>query len=146
MWQHSGVWCLDAVNSGELIAALRPHVRRYEFDVAWVGEGWRPLVEECHQRLVAVFPDYQLLNIKQKWGVLVYQAFPRERGSSWTQEEHAELEAITEEFQTRSATVCEWCGAGARLREWRTMELTLCEGCDRQFPDPPIVTSVDGTV
>jgi hypothetical protein len=134
------VWCLDPVNSAELIAQLRPHVRRYEFDVAWVGEGWRSLVEECHQRLVAVFPDYELLNIKQKWGVLAYQAFPRawvEGETAWTQEEHTELEAITGEFRVRSESVCEWCGADARLRAWRTVEWTLCDSCDGRFSDPP---------
>lgn len=59
------MWCLDPVNSDELIAELCPHARSYEFEVAWVGEGWRPLVLDCHRRLSAVFPDYELLGIKQ---------------------------------------------------------------------------------
>jgi hypothetical protein len=134
------VWCLDPVNSAELIADLRPHARRYEFDVAWVGEGWRPLVQECHRRLSAVFPDYELLAIKQSWGVLAFQAFPRQpaKGETrWSPAEAAELRAIVEEFRARSETVCEWCGADARLRDWRTIELTLCDGCESRFPDPP---------
>jgi hypothetical protein len=41
---------------------------------AEVGEGWRPLVEECHARLQAAFPDYELLAVKQKWGALELHA------------------------------------------------------------------------
>jgi len=138
------VWCLDPVNSSELINRLRPHGRNGDFDVAWVGEGWRPLVEACHNRLVTVFPQYELLAIKQKYGELSYQAFPRrwvQGQAQWTADEARELDAITDAFEARSRTVCEWCGAIAKLREWRTTILTLCDDCEARFPDPP--SSVD---
>ncbi|WP_018347498.1 hypothetical protein [Longispora albida] len=140
LWQGEGVWCLDPVNSGELIAELRPHARDYEFEVAWVGEGWRPLVRECHRRLSATFPEYELQAIEQSGGVLAFRAVPLQPVIGevrWSPQEADELDAIVEEFRARSATVCEWCGAGARLRGWRTIELTLCDGCDARFPDPP---------
>lgn len=134
------MWCLDSANSDDLINRLRPHGRDGEFEVAWVGEGWRSLVAECHERLSAAFPEYELLAIKQKYGVLAYQAFPRKwvQGErQWSDEEAAELHAITDEFRVRSETVCEWCGAAARHRPSRTIELTLCDDCDGRFPDPP---------
>jgi hypothetical protein len=109
-------------------------------DVVWVGEGWRSLVEDCHERLIAAFPDYELHAIKQKYGVLAYQAFPCRRVGDtrqWSDEEAAELAAITEEFRTRSEAVCEWCGASARRRGRRTIELTLCDDCDARISDPP---------
>jgi hypothetical protein len=71
------MWVLDPANSPALFEQLRPHGRDGEFDVAWVGEGWRSLVEECHTRIAATFPEYELLAIKQEYGVLEYQAFPR---------------------------------------------------------------------
>jgi hypothetical protein len=120
---------------------MRPHGRDREFEVAWVGEGWRSLVAQCHDRLSARFPGYELLDIKQKHGILWYQAFPRrwvQGQEQWTQEEADELNAIVDEFQIRSQVICEWCGAAARLREWRAVELTLCDDCDRRFPDPPV--------
>lgn len=40
----------------------------------WIGEGWRELAEECHARILEEFPDYELLNVKQKHGALEYQA------------------------------------------------------------------------
>jgi hypothetical protein len=133
------------VNSGPLIDRLRVHARDGEFEVAWVGEGWRPLVEGCHERLVGLFPEYELLNIKQKYGVLAYQAFPRpwsEGEQRWSSAEFDALEAVTEEYRSRSETVCEWCGAAAVLRSWRTVELTLCDVCDRRFFDPPVQTPI----
>ena len=77
---HPGrVWKLDPANSGDLIDRLRPHARRFILQAAQVGEGWRPLVEECHERLQATFPDYELLAVKQKYGALEYQALPASR-------------------------------------------------------------------
>ena len=135
------MWCLDPVNSPELVDRLRPHGRNGDFDVAWVGEGWWTLVEACHDRLLAAFPQYELLAIQQKYGELSYQAFPRrwvQGQTQWSPEEADELDAITAAFGALSQVVCEWCGATARLREWRTTELTLCDDCDARFPDPPV--------
>jgi hypothetical protein len=71
------VWALDPVNSPDLLAALRPHGHRADFEVVFVGAGWRDLVLECHRRIEAVFPDYELLAVKEKFGQLEFQAFPR---------------------------------------------------------------------
>ncbi|GIH05745.1 hypothetical protein Rhe02_38120 [Rhizocola hellebori] len=134
------MWSLDAANSPELITRLRRHGRRVGFEVAWVGEGWRALVEQCHDRLVAAFPDYELLAIKQKWAVLEYQAFPSpwvDGRATWQEDEYCCLQRIVDEVKGESESVCEWCGAQARLRDWRTLELTLCDGCDAGFADPP---------
>lgn len=76
------MWVLDPVNSPELISALRPHARDADFDVCWVGEGWRDIVADCHRSIISAFPDYELLAVKQKYGVLEYQAFPR----PWTRD------------------------------------------------------------
>lgn len=108
------MWELDPANSGGLIDRLRPHGRNRNFEVASVGEGWRPLVGECHERLQAAFPDYELLDIKQKYGALEYQAFPRRwtvGQGQWTTQEYASLQAITSEVRDRSERICEWCGA-----------------------------------
>jgi hypothetical protein len=87
------VWCLDPANSAELMARLRRHGRGGEFEVAWAGEGWRSLVGERHERLLAAFPEHELLAIKQKHGVLSYQAFPRrwvEGERPWSADEAAD--------------------------------------------------------
>ena len=102
------MWELDPANSRDLIDRLRPHARRFTFETADVGEGWRPLVEECHERLLAAFPDYELLAVKQKYGALEFQAFPHWRAPGqerWTAQEYADLEAITSEIRDRSEHV-----------------------------------------
>jgi hypothetical protein len=138
--QDHGMWQLDRSNSADLIDRLRPHARHPDWDTAEVGEGWRRLVEECHERLSAVLPDYELIAIKQKEGVLAYQAFPRRlrsAGEHWARQERHDLGAITDDIRLRSEAICEWCGAPARLRKWRTWVLTLCGTYDGRFPDPP---------
>jgi hypothetical protein len=138
------MWTLNRDNSPDLISRLRPHSRNGDFEFADVGEGWRPLVEECHARIVAVFPDYELLDVKQKHGVLAYQAFPRRwvKGEDgWTAEESRVLGSITSDIQKRSEHICESCGVTAgQLREWRRLERTLCDACDERFPEEPVFT------
>lgn len=134
------MWRLDRSNSGDLIDRLRPHARHPDWDTAEVGEGWRQLVEECHERLSAALPNYELLAIKQKEGILAYQAFPRpwDKGEDrWSEQEWHDLGVITSDIQERSESMCEWCGSPGRLREWRSWLLTLCDACDSRFPDPP---------
>lgn len=132
------MWTLDPANSPDLMKALAPHWRRPAADVAWVGEGWRHLVEECHRKVSARFPDYELLNIKQKYGVLAFLASPRpwSRGTSTWTDEALELEQIIREYTRRSESTCEYCGAAGELRDSRTMHLTLCDRCDARFSDP----------
>jgi hypothetical protein len=74
------VWALNSANSRDLIDRLRPHGRDRSFVVAEVGEGWRPLVVECHERLAAAFPDYELLAIKQKMGRTGLSGIPPQVG------------------------------------------------------------------
>jgi len=146
--EGSWVWCLDPVNSPELIGRLRGHGRDRQFEVAWVGEGWRDLVATCHARLETVFPDYELLSVKQKFGVLAYQALPHRwvaGETRWSTQEYDDVQEITEEFRVQSETTCEWCSAPGRLREWRALLLTLCDPCDGRFADPPSETHESGS-
>ena len=120
--------------------ALRPHWREPVVDVAWTGEGWRDLVAACHSAVADRFPDYELLAVEQKHGLLAFQAFPRPWSDSstiWTPAELSELHAILETFVARSAIVCEWCGGNGLRRDERDLELTLCDQCNDTFSDPP---------
>jgi hypothetical protein len=56
------------------LAAHAPRVRDFEL---FVGDGWRDLVLACHRDVVAEFPQYELLAVKEKFGALAFQAFPR---------------------------------------------------------------------
>lgn len=112
-------------------APYRGHFR----DPAWhvdVGPGWHPLVLRCHEAVVAEFPEYELLAVKQKWAVLAFQAFPRpwKPGGNWTHDEADRLDALVDAFTALIARVCERCGGAGALRETRPVELTLCDDCE----------------
>lgn len=129
------MWTLDPSNSGDLIQQLRPRALADDFEVVWVGEGWRPLVQACHRELERIFPEYGFYVIKQKFGLLAYQACAR-RGQ-WTPEEWKRIDAITDSYRVQSASVCEWCAGAGKTRKERKLILTLCDVCDRRFDDPP---------
>jgi hypothetical protein len=122
--------------SGDVLEPIRRHLRDRSYDVD-VGPGWRQLVLECHQAVVAEFPEYELLAVKQKWGALAFQAFPRpwKPGGNWTGAEYSRLHAVTDAFADRSAGVCERCGADGSLRESRRVHLVLCDQCETLVPE-----------
>jgi hypothetical protein len=121
------MWKLDPERDRDLIEQLRARARYPDILRVDVGRGWRDLVQECHERLSEDFPGYTLLAVKQKYGVLAFQA-SHQRGG---------VDDLTDDFADRSEEVCEWCGAPGELRGWRRWELTLCDACDARFPDPP---------
>ncbi|SDG17974.1 hypothetical protein [Streptomyces griseoaurantiacus] len=110
---------------------LRRHLRDPS-SILDVGPGWRALVLRCHEAVVAVFPEYELLAVKQKWAVLSFQAFPRpwKRGGNWTSDEAVRLDALVAGFTAASERLCERCGNAGSLRETRRIELTLCDVCE----------------
>lgn len=122
--------------SGDVLKPIRQHLRDPSYDVD-VGPGWRQLLLECHQAVVAEFPEYELLAVKQKWGALAFQAFPRpwKPGGNWTDAQYARLHAVTDAFVDRSESICERCGADGSLRESRRAHLVLCDRCETLVPE-----------
>jgi hypothetical protein len=113
---------------GDLVATLRVHARSDDL-LPHVGDGWLPLVRACHAAVVAEFPDYELLAVKQKYAELEFQAFPRPGRSTWTREEDERLEDITERFRAESLDTCEECGRAGEFRWLDGHALILCDEC-----------------
>lgn len=88
-----------------------------------VGEGWWPLVERVHQRLLEIDPDYVLDQVKEKFGTLSYYATPSDGVA------YAELAQVIRAAQGLSAMICEWCGNVGELRRGSSWLLTLCDEC-----------------
>ena len=76
--------------------------------------------------------------IKQKYGRLAFQAFPRPwlGPDTWTADELGLLDELIEPLQERSEDVCERCGAPGQMRESRPVILTLCDRCDAEVLEP----------
>ncbi|MFF7248283.1 hypothetical protein ACFZBU_30730 [Embleya sp. NPDC008237] len=119
-----------------VLEPLRRHLRHASGEF-WIGPGWYHLALRCHEALVAEFPDYELLAVKQKWAALTVQAFPRPwtpNRADWTSAEATRLRVVTAEFNRLSRTVCENCGRPGSLRTTRYLHLTLCDDCETSVP------------
>lgn len=84
-----------------------------------VGPGWSNILMDLHQQLVEVDPDYDVGQIKEKFGGLrVYL------DSGWNQGAEALIDAAT----ASAAETCEFCGEPGKLRTDRSWHKTLCDG------------------
>jgi hypothetical protein len=85
-----------------------------------IGPGWYPLVFELDANLAKLFPDYQVHQVKEKFGGLRYytEAVPKDIYTDWRK--------LIDEAEAKSFTVCEVCGAeGSTGGKWWIR--TLCE-------------------
>jgi len=86
----------------------------------YVGDGWQQLLQELHAELSAVEPDYEVMQIKEKFGTLrVYL-----KDHIYTDA----TRAIVRKYEQLSGTICQDCGASGHLRDGGWM-LTLCNAC-----------------
>lgn len=92
----------------------------------WPTDGWLNLIVTIHERL-AGNPNYRVVQIKEKFGGLVYAA------DGLTPDERE----FVRDMEQMSARVCQQCGHegdDVRIRQ-RGWYATLCAGCDTQ-PEP----------
>ena len=83
-----------------------------------VGPGWSNILFDLHRNLVKVSPDYDIGQIKEKFGGLrVYL------DNGWGEEVEALIDAAT----ARAAETCEVCGLPGKLRDNRSWLKTLCD-------------------
>jgi len=93
------------------------------------GEGWYSLVSEAMNKIELIYQehnismsdDFEILQIKQKFGELIIYSKSRLRD---------QVNIAIEEARIKSIQVCEACGATGRIYKqgnWRIT--TLCEKC-----------------
>lgn len=92
-----------------------------------VEPGWYALVVDTDAQLAALDPDYVVLQVKEKFGALRYYCQPS--GEDPAPEVCDALDAITDEAERRSATICERCGQPGRLADFAGRLKTLCQRC-----------------
>lgn len=81
------------------------------------GEGWYPIVSQLHEKLKLIDPDYQVFQIKEKFGTLRYYS---------SLDGNGEVRKLVRQAELASAETCEVCGAPGVLRE-RAWLKTLCD-------------------
>jgi hypothetical protein len=90
-----------------------------------VGTGWHDLVRRLEQRLLEIDPDYELLQIKEKFGGLRYYA----NSGTTTGDILADpFHMAISEAEAESDQTCERCGATEGVEQRATFNWikTLC--------------------
>lgn len=101
----------------------QPH-STFEREKNNVGEGWQKLIEFCHFYLTKLDPDYEVLQIKEKFGGLrYYAAFSGNLDPS----DQAIGQGLTDMCEQLSFLICEECGEHGRIKSIGTWLRTLCD-------------------
>ena len=90
-----------------------------------VPTGWHDLVKNTHERIIQVDPEYQIRQIKEKFGNLRYY-YEASRS-------HAipEIDKIIRTAEVVSSVICQDCGTvGGKMRVIRHWYQTLCDACN----------------
>lgn len=99
-----------------------------------VPAGWEHLVEQMHDEIVAIDPDYTVGQVKEKFGGLRFYIdvsdHVRDNDDMWS-----EIYRIIEFYEAKSYTVCQDCGNKGWIEQNPTGEFrwvaTLCNACRR---------------
>ena len=93
----------------------------------WIecGRGWYPLIVETDQKLAALDPDYEVHQVKEKFGGLRYYHRFVTEGS-----DHDAGWEIESEAENKSYTICECCGTTDNVttggKGWITSRCAEC--------------------
>lgn len=97
-----------------------------------VDAGWYPLVIATDAQLTQLDPHYRVLQIKEKFGTLRY--YCQASGDDPNPELLDAMDAITDDAERASATICERCGQPGILHQSRRIRVkTLCTTCANQI-------------
>ena len=109
------------ITEEEILAELRPYWVKGNH--LWLPEqGWWDLVIETHRAIVAIAPDYEISQIKEKFGGLRYYIDGVDYGS----EVGPVVRKIIEGAELDSMTLCTRCGRQGKLWNKRYWTYTLC--------------------
>ena len=88
----------------------------------WIqcGPGWYPILARTEEQLRQIDPDYQVLQIKEKFGTLRFYL-------AWQYDELGK--AAVAEAEAEAARTYELCGSPGRLRTRNSWLRTVCNDC-----------------
>lgn len=94
----------------------------------WTGKGWYGLIVMTNALLSEIYPDYDIDQIKEKFGGLRYYVSCDTSLQLQDPEKYDRFFAIVRKCQAISYLICEKCGAKGELRK-ELWHKTLCNEC-----------------
>lgn len=89
------------------------------------GEGWYDLLIELDEKLNKIYPDYELEQVKEKFGTLRYYCSLFNCKDQTIDKTHLFYKIIYE-YEKKSGTICEVCGETGRETCIRSWSRTFC--------------------
>lgn len=95
------------------------------------GPGWHHLVALCHVELLTMDPNYEIFQVKEKFGSLRYYF-----GTKNTDIKEVEMWKIAEKYEILSQGVCELTGKPGKLMYQGGLYKTLAEEYTKEGWEP----------
>jgi hypothetical protein len=86
-----------------------------------VGEGWHEIIRTLEEKLNQIDPDFELLQVKEKFGGLRYYA------STSQPEEDTNFHQLISLAEEATFHICEVCGEPGECKATHLWLKTLCE-------------------
>jgi len=99
--------------------------REFQEEKMNVGEGWWPIVDEMHKDLTRLLGEYELQQIKEKFGGLRYYM---QVGSGCNPALMGQVRDIITAGEDKSTETCETCGQEGTNQSIGGWYKTLCPG------------------
>ena len=106
----------------EEIAKLRDRCWPFGFSI---GPGWYDLVLYLDRAIAALVGDYEVHQIKEKFGGLRYYI----GGVAWEHPNREDVDLLISVAEAASFSICEECGGTGSQRVIRSWYRTLCDKC-----------------
>lgn len=94
-------------------------------DVFPVGEGWRPLVTNLVNDIIAISPNVDVQQVKEKFGGLRFYIFC----GDMEREEADKIYNLIDQAESESLEICELCGGKEGVKQYGSWIKTHCKQC-----------------
>ena len=96
-------------------------------EMAHVGAGWHPLLSELDDMLKYLSPDYQVVQVKQKFGTLRFYAEYAPKSDETDRETASKMfHSLILYYEGRTSRMCEVCGEFGTLHNTKGSLRTRC--------------------
>ena len=112
-------------DAGEFAASLGQILRRIRPGSEprlGVGPGWYPIIATLNEKLTAIDPEYSVLGVEERYGLLAYDV--ESPGG-----QDLAMQSLIDGAEATSAAVCELCGRPGQLMSRNGWLKTVCPEC-----------------